>query len=179
MTHLQLPRTLLGFEETGVGSAEPGSARRKKSSSNDLRRSTKSLTVIRTLCCEGTSTHAHFSSAAPFCVRARGSCLLCFLPCIQHTVCLLLTILATMTLIIERVALGAVCMAMHLASAQAFLPSTSLSSTSAWKRVSTPGQTVGNDARGAARSAGKGRSAETAMSGGEHDLYVVGAGYLG
>lgn len=93
-------------------------------------------------------------------------------------VCLLLTILAIMTLIIERVALGAVCVALHLASTQAFLPSTSLS-TSAWKRVSTRGQTVGNDARGDARSAGRGRRAETAMSGGEHDLYVVGAGYLG
>ena len=100
-----------------------------------------------------------------------------FFLCIQK-VCLLLTILAIMTLIIERVALGAVCVALHLASTQAFLPSTSLP-TSAWKRVSTRGQTVGNDARGDARSAGRGRRAETAMSGGEHDLYVVGAGYLG
>eukprot|EP00752_Nemacystus_decipiens_P014955 g13314.t1 len=83
-----------------------------------------------------------------------------------------------MTLIMERVALGAVCVAMQLAAAQAFVPSTSLS-TATWKRVSTPGQTVENHARGDARSAGRGRRTETSMGGGQHDLFVVGAGYLG
>lgn len=89
-----------------------------------------------------------------------------------------LAIPATMTLI-QRVALGAIYTAMHLASTQAFLPSLSLSG-SPLKHVPASGQTVGNDVRRNARSSGgRGRRTGTVMSAGEHDLFVVGAGYLG
>eukprot|EP00903_Cladosiphon_okamuranus_P018643 g17158.t1 len=86
-----------------------------------------------------------------------------------------------MTLLIERIALGAVCVAMRLASTQAFVPSASVSSsTSAWKHVVNRGQTVGNTAaRGGARTADRGRRVGVVMSTGENDLFVVGAGFLG
>lgn len=93
---------------------------------------------------------------------------------------LYLTILAIMTFLFQRVALGAVCTAMHLASTQAFLPSTSLS-TSAWKHGSGSPQTVRNGVRGDARSLST-RTAMTLMEGdrnAEHDLFIVGVGYLG
>ncbi len=81
-----------------------------------------------------------------------------------------------MALLVQRVALGAVCAALNLASTQAFVPSTS-PSTSTWKQLSSSSRLAAIDVRGATRSVG--RKAEMAMSGGEHDLFVVGAGYLG
>ncbi|CAM9856831.1 unnamed protein product, partial [Hapterophycus canaliculatus] len=84
-----------------------------------------------------------------------------------------------MTLLSRRVALSALLAAAQLVLTRAFLPSSSLSS-SAWTNRPGSRSTLGSrgeHARGGAGSA-RGR-AVTAMDGGEHDLFVVGAGYLG
>lgn len=81
------------------------------------------------------------------------------------------------------------CAAMSLGLAQAFLPSASLPSSSSSKqqhgrspgsRSSLAAGSRSSDVRGGARSVGRdSNGAGTVMSGGENDLYVVGAGYLG
>lgn len=87
-----------------------------------------------------------------------------------------------MALLLRRVGL---CAAVSLGLAQAFLPSASLPNSPSSKqhgpssRSSVAGGRSSSDVRGGARSVGRSSSAGTVMSGGENDLYVVGAGYLG
>lgn len=83
----------------------------------------------------------------------------------------------------QRVAsLGVVCAAVHLWSVHAFAPAGGLSHSAVHPAAQNEHHPR---ARGVATKTGRlgttssGRRIRTTMSGGHHDLYVVGAGYLG
>ncbi|CAM9386912.1 unnamed protein product [Pylaiella littoralis] len=81
------------------------------------------------------------------------------------------------SLLLQRIALGTMCAAMHLAFTQAFFPSTSLysSSASSWTHLSSMARSTQGSNKATAVCGRTG----AAMTAGEHDLFVVGAGYLG